>query len=166
MTYDFFASYNDQIPVVEFILNELNLHIYDLSSDWGKEVKIYGNSLAVAERVKAEAGQSNFQLWAPRLGGEVIFRRIELDPKRCKGHTFRYSTDGLGLIQMYLGGQNANSLNKSHIGHFNEKSAKTVSRCTEVDLFFVALLSVAPPFCTLRTPPDQYIALIISRDHI
>ncbi len=64
-----------------------------------------------------------FNLWAERFGGDILFRKIDLDPKRCNGHTFRYSTNGWGLIQLYLGGQKNSILFYSHIGHFNEKGA-------------------------------------------
>ena len=46
-----------------------------------------------------------------------------MNPKHCNGHTFRYSTDGWGLIQLYFGGQKDNVLFHSHIGHFSEKGA-------------------------------------------
>jgi hypothetical protein len=64
-----------------------------------------------------------FQLWTERHKGELLFRRIDLDPKRSDGHTFRYATAGWGLIQLYFGGLENNELNQSHIGHFNEKGA-------------------------------------------
>jgi hypothetical protein len=64
-----------------------------------------------------------FQLWTPRHKGQPVFRRIELDPKRCNGQTFRYSTDGWGLIQLYFGGLKNNLLSQSHIGHFTELGA-------------------------------------------
>ena len=52
-----------------------------------------------------------------------IFRRIELNPKYCNGHTSRYSTDGWGLIQLYFGGIKNQELSYSYIRHFREKEA-------------------------------------------
>jgi len=37
-----------------------------------------------------------------RCIGHVEARRISLDPKKCDGHTFRYSLDGWGLIQIQI----------------------------------------------------------------
>jgi len=68
-------------------------------------------------------GNQNFILWSPDFRGKIQFRRVELDPKHCKGYTFRYSTNGWGLIQLYFNGIKNNELKYSHIGHFNEKGA-------------------------------------------
>jgi hypothetical protein len=51
------------------------------------------------------------------------FTKIDLNPLRCEGYTFRFRTSGWGLIQLYFGGQQNGVLANSHIGHFNEKVA-------------------------------------------
>ena len=35
-------------------------------------------------------------------GGRIEDRRVELDPSKCNGHTFRYSVGGWGLIHIQL----------------------------------------------------------------
>ena len=65
------------------------------------------------------------KLWTPRFKGDLIFRKVDLDPNHCGGHSFRYSTNGWGLIQLYFGGINNNELHRSHIGHQSEKRALT-----------------------------------------
>jgi hypothetical protein len=102
------------------------LHIYDSYSSYDEHIHEYKSAQEITSKfdlVKGDKFALTFQLWTPRHKGEPLFRKIELDPKRCNGHTFRYSTDGWGLIQLYFGGIQNSLLNQSHIGHFNEKGA-------------------------------------------
>ena len=126
MTYDFFANKSDKINLLDFIFRETDLKIYDLASPYGQEISEYKTTDEIETKFDLEnGGQSSatFQLWTPRFGGDIFFRKVDLNPKYCNGHTFRYSTDGWGLIQLYFGGQKDNVLFHSHIGHFNEKGA-------------------------------------------
>lgn len=126
MNYNFFADKADKIQVLNFVLNELELQIFDLASHYDKEVKSYANTDEILSSFDLEnGGQSavTFQLWSPRLGGSVSFRKIALNPLACEGHTYRYATEGWGLIQLYFGGQQSGILHHSHIGHFSPKGA-------------------------------------------
>ena len=125
MTYDFFANKADKLKVLDFIFEETDLQVYDLGSRYGEDISQYKSSSEIASKFDLEIDEfcTMFQLWSPRHKGEVVFKMVELDPKRCNGHTFRYSTQGWGLIQLYLGGLKHGRLNHSHIGHFNEKGA-------------------------------------------
>jgi hypothetical protein len=126
MNYNFFADRADKIKILDLILNDTDLRMYDLSSPYGQEISEYKTVDEVEAKFDLDNGDNFalcFQLWTPRHKGKPVFRKIELDPKRCNGHTFRYSTDGWGLIQLYLGGIKNNQLNHSHLGHFGEKGA-------------------------------------------
>ena len=126
MTYDFFANKEDKIDVLEFIFKETDLRVYDLSSHYGQEICEYKTVEEILAKHDLDYGAkfaTTFQLWTPRHKGKPIFNRINLDPQRCGGYTFRYSTEGWGLIQLYFGGIKNNELNQSHIGHFEEKGA-------------------------------------------
>jgi len=126
MTYDFFADKADKLQILEYIFSETDLQVYDLGSQYGQEICNYKNVDDISSKFDLVNGDKfavTFQLWTPRHKGQPIFRKIDLDPKRCNGHTFRYSTDGWGLIQLYFGGLKNNELNQSHIGHFNEAGA-------------------------------------------
>ncbi|HLO43420.1 MAG TPA: hypothetical protein VK175_03735 [Leadbetterella sp.] len=126
MNYNFFADKADKLEILEFIFKETDLHIYDLSSPHGQEICQYKTVQEISSKFDFENGDKfalTFQLWTPRHKGKLLFRKIDLDPKHCKGHTFRYSTEGWGLIQLYFGGIKNYELNHSHIGHFNEKEA-------------------------------------------
>ena len=126
MNYNFFASKADKLEVLDFIFNETDLQIYDCASLYEREICEYKKSEEILAKFDLDNGDNfanTFQLWSPRHKGKPIFNKINLDPKRCKGSTFRYSTEGWGLIQLYLGGIKKNELYHSHIGHFNEKGA-------------------------------------------
>lgn len=125
MTYDFFADKADKLKILEFIFKEKDIHIYDLGSPYGQEICEYKTVEDISSKFDLQNDDfgTKFQLWSPRFKGKPVFRRVVLDPKRCKGHNFRYATDGLGLIQLYFGGLKNNEIRRSHIGHFNEKGA-------------------------------------------
>ncbi len=64
------------------------------------------------------------QLWPVAASDNVTVRRVDLDPKRCGGHTFRYRIEGWGLIQLYLGGTGPKGIVASHTNHNSEKRAR------------------------------------------
>lgn len=126
MNYNFFADKTDKLEILEFIFNETALLVYDLDSKYGQEICQYKNVDEISLKFDLDNGDKfavPFQLWTPRHKGKLLLRKIDLDPKRCNGHTFRFSTDGWGLIQLYFGGLKNNELCQSHIGHFNENGA-------------------------------------------
>jgi hypothetical protein len=126
MTYDFFADKADKIEILDFIFKDTDLQLYDLGSEYGQEICHYKNISEILSKFDLDYGgkfANTFQLWTPRHKGIPIFRKVNLDPKRCNGHTFRFATEGWGLIQLYFGGLKNNELSQSHIGHFNEKGA-------------------------------------------
>jgi len=126
MTYDFFAGKADKLQILEYIFNETDLQVYDLASTFEQEICNYKSVEEISTKFDLTNGEKfavTFNLWTPRHGGQPIFNRIDLDPRRCKGHTFRYFTNGWGLIQLYFGGLMNNELYNSHIGHFNEAGA-------------------------------------------
>ena len=136
MNYNFFASKTDKLEILDFIFNHTDLQIYDLSSSCDQEIYQYKTVDEISSKFNLDNGDkfaNTFQLWSPRHKGKPLFRKVELDPKHCNGHTFRYSTDGWGLIQLYFGGLKHNELHQSHIGHFNEKGALKWEDTTKVN---------------------------------
>src|ERR1017187_9165638 len=126
MNYDFFANKQDKISVVDFIFNATELQVFDHYSPYGQEINQYKSTAEIITRFDLEKGRQSavaFNLWAPDFGAKARFQRVELNPKYCNGHTYRYVTEGWGLIQLYLGGLEGNILFHSHIGHFNEAGA-------------------------------------------
>ena len=126
MTYDFFADKDDKIEILDFIFRETDLQVFDLGSPYGQKISQYKTTEEIVSKFDLHNGDKfavTFQLWTPGFKGDLVFRKVELDPKRCGGHTFRYSTDGWGLIQLYFGGVKNSELNRSHIGHQSQKRA-------------------------------------------
>ncbi|MBS1664016.1 MAG: hypothetical protein JST68_23425 [Bacteroidetes bacterium] len=127
MTYDFFADKQDKIEILNFIFTQTSLEVFDLSSPPGQEINQYRSASEIESRFDLENGSSyaiTLNCWAPEFGGKVLIRKVELNPKYCKGHTFRYTSEGWGMMQLYFGGIKDNALFHSHIGHFNEKGAQ------------------------------------------
>jgi hypothetical protein len=126
MTFDFYADYNDKIAILEFIFNNTDHQVFDLGSAYGKEIKKYGSTdeiVSILNLIDGNKFAVTFELWTPRHKGKPLFRKINLDPDKSNGHTFRYSTDGWGMIQLYFGGIKNDTLHLSHLGHFTEKGA-------------------------------------------
>lgn len=126
MNYNFYASKKDKIKILEFIFNEMELSAYDLTSEYEKKICKYRSVDEITAKFDSEIGcdfDLPFQLWSPRHKGNPIFRKIDLNPKYCDGKTFRYTTEGWGMIQLYFGVLENNKLSQSHIGHFTEKKA-------------------------------------------
>ena len=126
MDYNFYAGEIDKKELLEFIFVETDLRLFDLGSTYGEEICEYKSVSEIVNKFDLKKGgtfATTFQMWSHRHEGEPLFRRVKLDPSRCKGHTFRYSTDGWGMIQLCFGGIKNKKLYQSHIGHFNEKDA-------------------------------------------
>lgn len=126
MTYDFFAAETDKIDLLNFIFEETDLQIFELSSPYGQNINEYKSVNEITTKFDLQTGGKfalTFQMWSPRFKSEPVFRKVDLNPRYCQGHTFRYTTEGWGLIQLYFGGIENNILSLSHIGHFNQKGA-------------------------------------------
>ena len=126
MTYDFYAEQRDIKDILEFIFSETDLYLYDMYSIPEQEVRHYTSAESVFANytfVDCEDSMITFQLWSPRFEGDLIIEKVNLDPRRCKGKTFRYCTSGWGLIQLYFGTTRNNKLSRSHIGHQSPKRA-------------------------------------------
>jgi hypothetical protein len=125
MNYDFFANKEDKIEVIEFILKNTDLRIFDSYSEPESEIMEYKTIEDFNSKLNIENEiDLHFQLWNKSFGRDIEFERIELNPKYCNGKKYRFASRGFGLIQLYFGKLEKNVLSKSHIGHFNEKGAK------------------------------------------
>lgn len=127
MNYDFFASRSDKVRLLEFLLGETDLRIFDSYSEYEKKAREYKSVGDITGRFDLENGGKfavTLALWSPRFSERLFFKQIKLDPRRCQGSDFRYATSGLGLIHLHFGGIEKRFLNVSHIGHQSEKRAK------------------------------------------
>jgi hypothetical protein len=67
--------------------------------------------------------QTHFNFGHQDIKANLFSEELTLTQNVAKENTFRYSTEGWGLIQLYFGGLKNSELNQSHIGHFNEAGA-------------------------------------------
>ena len=101
MTYDFFADKDDKIQILNFIFNKTDLQLFDSDSPYGQEIVEYKTTADIVSKFDLKSGgqfATKFQLWTKRFKGDLMFRKVELNPKHCDGHTFRYSTSGWGPV--------------------------------------------------------------------
>jgi len=98
MTYDFFAGEKDKIALLTYVFENTDLQVFDLYSYYGTEITEYRTVADIVSRFNLKSDSIYLQLWSPQFKGKIDFRSVELDPKRCKGHTFRYATGGWGLF--------------------------------------------------------------------
>jgi hypothetical protein len=125
---DFYALEEDQRSLLEFLYAETDVTVFELSSEFDRELRHFDSLVAL--EAAFELGQhrlAHFQLWSPSIMASPIIRRIEL---KVQGHSFRYSVEGAGLIQLYLDGQKDGVIYHTHYGHWNEAGARERSTLT------------------------------------
>jgi hypothetical protein len=125
MTYKFYALKNDYEEIVKFIYDELSLSIFQGYSEFGQDLKEYRTAKELLTEL--ETGQNPIQLsfWKKSFGFDYRITKIDLNPKYCNGHTFRYRIDGWGLIHLNVGRLFRGRLEASSIAHNSEKRATT-----------------------------------------
>ncbi|RZL41125.1 MAG: hypothetical protein EOP00_25430, partial [Pedobacter sp.] len=124
MNYDFFADKEDKISVLDYIINETDLQIFDFNSEPGKLISEYTHINDITEKFELEIGGSyisSFCLYKPNFGGKIYYRKIELDKNLKLDSYFRYSMEGWGLINLHFGGLKNSVLHRSKVNHFSLK---------------------------------------------
>ena len=124
---DFYALKDDIRGLVHFIFEETDLHIFESYSEYDSELREFRSidelsaafSLGVDTHGHGKAVL--LQLWSPSVMQNVAFERIAL---KLAGHSFRYRVSGVGLIQLYFGGEHEGAITDSHYGHWSEAGAR------------------------------------------
>ena len=122
---NFYGLESDVRAVLSFIYNETDIIIFELYSEYDRELrrfaslKEFESAFNIGTRIKTSP-QILLQLWSPSVCPAPEIRKIDL---KVKGHSFRYTAGGFGLIQLYLGGEMNNAVVESHYGHWNEAGA-------------------------------------------
>lgn len=107
MNYSFFATAKDKLAVLDYIFSNNELRVYDLHSAHGNQVSEYTSVDQISSKFDLEKGalySVSLVLWSEAFKAKPYFKKWNLDPKRCNGHTFSYSTEGYGLIRLQFGG--------------------------------------------------------------
>ena len=126
---DFYAVGDDFRSVLQFVFDELDCRVFETASAYDEEIMEFSSweSLSTARTVGQRKGAAEslyLQLWPVKASENVWIREIELDQKRVKNGRFRYSIEGWGLIQLYLGGKSELGLIHSHTNHNSEARAR------------------------------------------
>ena len=126
MQTDFYGTIDDKKLILDFIFSETKYQVFDHYSEFGKELKRYFTTDEIFEKFDLENGGEYsvcFGLWNPLDGTKNIIRKVNLNPEKCNGHTFRFSSNGWGMQRLYFGGIKNEYLNQSTFMGFNEKGA-------------------------------------------
>lgn len=103
----------------------MDLLVYEGHSDLSQKIRQFHSANEVIEAFHYDGHEisQTIKLWAMRHKGKPVFRKIQLNPQYCNGHTFRYVTEGWGLIFLHFGGIKNGTLFHSTLGHFNQPGA-------------------------------------------
>ena len=123
MQYQFFADKQDKINLLDYIFKETDLLIFDSYSVYEQEIREFKNTGEIITAFDLEKEIIALKLWSPSFKAQYKFRKIDLNPKSCKGFHFRYCIEGWGLIQLLLEGITIDQLKHSTISHNSEKRA-------------------------------------------
>lgn len=92
--------------LIEFAFNNGEPSVSQAYSDFDSPLRRFrtANELIADIDFNFANGHKNLSYAAnfPDTQGHVIERRISLNPKRCGGHTWRYSVEGWGVFQLQL----------------------------------------------------------------
>ncbi|MBJ2175555.1 hypothetical protein JBL43_14985 [Aureibaculum sp. A20] len=136
MNYEFYAEIEDKIDVLNYIINELELKIFDSYSKYDESIIEYKSVEEIINHNDLKNGTeyaTSFRLWHPIFSPKVLVEKINLNPEKCNGHTFRYAARGWGMINLHFGGLKKNRLHRSSIGHFNEKGALRIETSNHIN---------------------------------
>ncbi len=122
---DFFAARDDQVMLLDFLFQNTDVRVFELVSQFDCELKEFSSTREIDEEydlgTDLYGNQSTMlQLWSPSAMPHLEVRRINLNSRKCKGHTLRYEPNGWGLMQLYLGGVHHKKepvLTQTHFGH-------------------------------------------------
>lgn len=120
---DFFASDDDFINLVDWLLAETDVKIFEAYSRIDHEIRQIVTAKGLVE-LTSERKNSSFLLrfWSPSVTNEPVFKSIELNPSIGK---FRTSLEGAGIIQLEHGRVENGRIYNSTLSHWNEAGAKT-----------------------------------------
>src|SRR5438093_278494 len=123
---DFYALTEDLRDIVRFILDETDIVVYESASEFDRELRQFRSCAELETVFQLGAFRAGYlRLWSPSVMAQPVIQRVALTG--VPGHTFRYSVEGAGLIQLHLDGIRDGIVYHSHYGHWNEAGAR--ERC-------------------------------------
>ena len=126
---DFYAFGTDHKSVLEYVFS-LQCRVFELSSSFDTELVEFKSTYEIEQHFTIEDWSTVdypamlFQLYPENSLGKIHIKRVELDPTKCDGATFRFKCSGWGMIQLYLYGLVHGELRESHTNHNSERRAQ------------------------------------------
>ena len=127
---DFYATPQDQLPLLDWLFAEGTCRVFENYSDFEKPLREFHS----AHEVLAQFGRLHrngavwkavhLQLYVNGACPPFVPRRFKLNPEACDGATFRYSASGLGFVQFYLEAPSEDGLRSCHTNHFSAAGAE------------------------------------------
>jgi hypothetical protein len=107
-------SVTDLRLVVDSIFTVGNPTAYETFSHYDSDTLSFSDADKLCEHLAVPRPRRDsvlgFSIYYPDTYGLVEKTRINLDQKRCEGHTFRYQMHGWGLIQFQVDARDANNI--------------------------------------------------------
>ena len=102
--------------LVEAIFKESPTAVVEAYSSLGQELREFRSVAEVCNYAKDNCGPNSasvhLAILYPDMAGLISRTRIEVNPNKCDGHTFRHKAEGWGLIWVYL------EMKQSPVGSF------------------------------------------------
>jgi hypothetical protein len=128
---DFFAVYEDQVSLFQFLLQQTDVQIFEFSSQPNRRIRSFTTVDDINDTVQLGHDKPGnglgalFTLYSPSVMPEVAVRRIEFKVRRDAAAQWREELFGGALMQLYLGGVHETVITKSHFGHNSQRRAAT-----------------------------------------
>jgi len=126
---NFYAVNSDFKDILDFIFSDLDCRLFESYSKPDSELIEFQNTNDVMEYFDLDNFSSNTNklasivIWPLKASESVKVIRIDLNPDKCSGATYRYRIDGWGLIVFDLKSINTAGLQYSNTNHNSEKRA-------------------------------------------
>ena len=143
----FFATRSDQKAIIDFVTNLEGVRVFESYSELGRELREFRtfDELASAYEVGVDKYGNGFgiglTLWWPDVDPHFEIRRINLNPKSCRGHTVRWCVKSSAAITLHLGGLYEQTVTHSNFCHFSEAGARGWGKGEGVDWAAVKKIS-------------------------
>lgn len=127
---DFYALKEDLRGLMHFIYEETDLRVFESYSEPDAVLREFRTFRELSEAFEIGMDEHGhgygvlLQLWSASVTKDVNIVRFELKQTKKRPHKFRHRISGIGLIQLYLGGQHKNLITHSHYGHWSEAGAR------------------------------------------
>jgi hypothetical protein len=125
---DFYALATDLVCVLDFVFAQPGWSLLELASRHDQPLREFHATREVLDAYPTFdllETSLDFHLYCPSMGGQVFRRRIDFKAGAVPGATFRYDSEGWGLIQVYFGRVRAGRLSPCHTNHNSQRRAET-----------------------------------------